>query len=173
MHRVLKSLYVFIILPIFLLCGCQKTSDASQSLKTDFSADFCAEYRQIQIVGSICTNRQGIVSICISKPETLDGLSINYKNGELWLRRDSMICSADEAYLPSDSFPDLLKNLLDGIADGRATVSTKNGSVVCYNLKIGNEVCIITADKNGKMIDADISGKEFYIKFSNLELLAN
>lgn len=172
MHRVLKSLYVFIFLPVLLICGCQKGS-ASQSLKTDFSADFCAEYRQTEIAGSICTNRQGVVSIAISKPETLDGLSVSYKNGELLLRRDSLICSADEAYLPSDSFPDLLKRLLDGIADGRAVVSSQNDSTVCYNLKIGNEVCIVTADKSGKMLDADISGKEFYIKFSNLELLAN
>lgn len=33
-----------------------------------------------------------------------------------------MICSADEAYIPESSFPNITKEILYGIADGRAVL---------------------------------------------------
>ena len=174
MHKVFKSLYVFIFVMVLLFCGCQnKDDDKSRTLKTDFSADFCAEYHGMEIEGNISANRQGVIGLHISSPQTIEGLNLSYKNGEVELKRDNMICSADEAYLPCTSFPCLLKNILTGIADGRAVLSTENSDINCYNLKIENQPCIITADKEGKIIDARINGKDFYIEFSNLSLLTN
>lgn len=36
-----------------------------------------------------------------------------------------MICSADEAYIPESSFPNITKDILYGIADGRAVFEGK------------------------------------------------
>ena len=36
-----------------------------------------------------------------------------------------MICSADEAYIPESSFPNITKEILYGIADGRAVFEGK------------------------------------------------
>ena len=112
MQKVLSALYVFIFLFLFTLCGCQSSSVQKQkSLVTDFSADFCAEYNDMKLKGSVVSNRQGVIGINITSPDTIAGISVNYKDGEAELKRDSLICSADEAYLPSSSFPNLLKNI--------------------------------------------------------------
>lgn len=173
-HKALKSLYILIFALVFLFCGCQNGGQSkSKSLGTDFSADFCAEYHGLEVGGSVTANRQGVIGINISSPQTIEGISVSYKNGDVELRRDSMICSADEAYLPDTSFPSLLKDILDGISDGRAVLTTENSDCDCYNLKIENEPCIITADKNGRIINAKITNNDLYIEFSDFSPLAD
>ena len=174
MQKVLSALYVFIFLFLFTLCGCQSSSVQKQkSLVTDFSADFCAEYNDMKLKGSVVSNRQGVIGINITSPDTIAGISVNYKDGEAELKRDSLICSADEAYLPSSSFPNLLKNILRGVSDGRAELSTQNDESSCYNLKIDNGICIITADKSGNIAEAKIENEKFYIRFSKQKSLEN
>ena len=76
--KVLKKLCVFFLLPIMMLCSCEKVSDKSE-VATDFSADFTAEYRGSEVRGSLSTNRQGVTNIRIDYPETISGISFNYK----------------------------------------------------------------------------------------------
>ena len=45
-----------------------------------------------------------------------------------------MICSADEAYIPESSFPNITKEILYGIADGRAVFEGKCEDVCTYRL---------------------------------------
>ena len=85
----------------------------------------------MKLKGSVVSNRQGVIGINITSPDTIAGISVNYKDGEAELKRDSLICSADEAYLPSSSFPNLLKNILRGVSDGRAELSTQNYESRC------------------------------------------
>lgn len=167
MQKVLSAIYVFIFLCLSTLCGCQNSVDQEQkSLVIDFSAEFCAEYNDMKLKGSVASNRQGVIGVNITYPDTIAGISVNYKNGETELKRDNLICSADEAYLPDSSFPNLLKDILRGIADGRTELSTQNSEGSCYNLKTDNGTCIITADKLGYIIDAKIENEKFYIQFS-------
>lgn len=174
MQKVLCALYVFIYLFLLTLCGCQSSSVQKQkSLVTDFSADFCAEYNDMKLKGSVVSDRHGLIGINITSPDTIAGLSVNYKGGETELKRDSLICSADEAYLPSGSFPNLIKNILKGISDGRAELSAQNGESSFYNLKTDNGTCIITADKSGNIAEAKIENEKFYIQFSEPKFLEN
>lgn len=167
-EKVLKTLCVFFLLPVFILCGCENQEE-QKNLVTDFTADFTAQYRGTDVKGSVSTNRQGVTSINITYPETVSGLSINYKDSQMEITRESLICSADEAYLPQRSFPSQLKSVLKGVAEGRATLASQNENGYTYNLKavLGN--CKITADKEGKMLEAEIKDSEFYIKFSEIK----
>lgn len=166
--RVLKTLYVFSFLLILLFSGCQSNNEPAD-IVTDFSANFKSSYRDAEYSGSISTNRQGVAYISISSPEELDGISFGYKNGELEMSRENLICSADEAYLPQKSFPSLVKSILDGISQGRAKLSTQSDSVCTYNLKTDSGDCVITTDKDGKITGAEIKNAELNIEFSEIK----
>lgn len=166
--RVLKALYVFSFLLILLFGGCQAESKPAD-IVTDFSANFKASYRNAEYSGSISTNRQGVAYISISSPEELDGISFGYKNGELEMSRENLICSADEAYLPQKSFPSLVKSILDGISQGRARLSNQSDSVCTYNLKTDSGDCVITTDKDGEIMGAEIKNAELKIEFSEIK----
>ena len=170
--RVLKTLYVFSFLLILLFSGCQAEREPADII-TDFSAKFTSNYRDAEYSGSISTNRQGVAYISISSPEELDGISFGYKNGELEMSRENLICSADEAYLPQKSFPSLVKSVLDGISQGRASLSSKSDSLCTYNLKTDSGNCVITTDRDGKITGAEIKNAELKIEFSEIKAAEN
>ena len=167
-EKVLKTLCVFFLLPIILICGCESPQE-QKSLVTDFTADFTAQYRGVDVKGSVTTNRQGVTSISITYPETINGLNINYRDSQMEISRESLVCSADEAYLPQRSFPSQLKSVLKGVAEGRATLTSQNENGYTYNLRTDLGNCKITADKEGEMLEAEIKDSEFYIKFSEIK----
>lgn len=170
--RVLKTLYVFSFLLILLFSGCQDESKPAD-IVTDFSAKFNSSYRDAEYSGSISANRQGVAYISISSPEELDGISFGYKNGELEMSRENLICSADEAYLPQKSFPSLVKSILDGVSQGRASLSTQSDSIYTYNLKTNSGNCVITTDRDGKIMGAEIKNAELNIEFSEIKAITN
>ena len=166
--KVLKTLCVFFLLPVLIFCGCESGGE-SKALVTDFTADFTSTYRELDVKGSVSTNRQGVVSISITYPETVSGLNISYKDSQMEISRETLICSADEAYLPQRSFPSQLKLILKGMSDGRAKLISQNADEYIYNLdtELGN--CKITSDKEGRIISAEIKDSQFYIKFSEMK----
>lgn len=166
--RFFITLYVFYFLLILLFSGCQTESEPAD-IVTDFSAKFTSSYRDVEYSGSISANRQGVVYISISSPEELDGLFFEYKNGELEMSRENLICSADEAYLPQKSFPSLVKSVLDGISQGRASLSSKSDSICTYNLNTDSGNCVITTDNDEKITGAEIKNAELKIEFSEIK----
>ena len=101
------SEHTFSVLAV-LACGCGKHEGQKCDVKTDFSADFTAEYRGLSLKGNVLSTRQGVCVIGLKQPETLDGVEFCYRDNELEIRCDGMKASADEAYLPDAGFPSLL-----------------------------------------------------------------
>lgn len=170
--KVLIILCAFFLLSEILLCGCEKKEE-SKELVTDFSASFSAEYRKEEVKGTLSTNRQGITNINITYPESISGLSINYRSSEMQVARESLICSADEAYIPANSFPSLLKSVLNGIGEGRAKLYAQNEAGCTYNLKTESGNCEISVDKDGKITGAKINSADFSIEFSDIKTVQN
>ncbi len=170
--QVLRKLYVFLLLPYMILSGCQNI-DETKEIVTDFTSEFTAKYREMEIKGRLSTNRQGITNICIDYPETVSGINFNYKSSDMEIARESLICSADEAYIPQKSFPSILKSICDGIGNGRAELISKNEISCTYNLKTNTGNCILNTNTDGIITDAEIKNSEFSIEFNTTETAEN
>lgn len=167
--KFLKILCVFLVLPIFILSGCNDGEKIDCNLITDFSAVFQATYRNSEYKGKISTNRQGVLSIEITYPQTLDGLGVRYYSGEMHLSRENLDSSADEAYLPDTSFPSVLKSVFDGINRGNTTI-VSIGEEECertLRVPMGNAV-IISRDNIARQVR--IEAIDFCIDFSNVNV---
>lgn len=165
-YKILSALCVFFLLPIFLLSGCLG-EEKPKDIVTDFSSDFKADYREMTVEGHISANRQRVVNIRVDTPSTLGGIEFNYKSSEMQIKRDNMICSADEAYIPESSFPNILKTILYDISDGRAVPKSNENSTVTYNLKTVYGNAVLTQDANGFLKSAELRDKQFLIEFKN------
>ncbi len=173
MHRVLKSLYVFIFLLLVFLCGCSSEKSDEKPLVTSFSSNFSASYKEMNLNGNLTVADGGIVELSISGPKTLEGLEVGYRNGEMEIRRENLICSADETYLPNNSFPSVIKEIADGISGGRANFLSENDGEKCYNLKTSDGVCKISCDANGAIKSIEAKSSYTYIEFSQFKALYN
>ncbi len=169
-YKFVSALCVFFLLPIFVFAGCgsqeqnRKTAE-TVDLTADFSSDFTAQYNDIKLKGRLSSNRQKLINIQITSPSSLDGIEFGYKSSELHIKRDDMVCSADEAYIPQGSFPSLIKEVCAGIADGRAVLKKKDNGVGTYELKTSQGSAVITANNQGKPQKFIIDDCELEVEF--------
>lgn len=172
MTKVLKTLCVFFVLLITLLCGCNN-SNSTADIITDFSAKFTAHYKNLSLSGSVSNNRQGITNIEITSPKTVEGIHFNYKNSELEMGRENLVCSADEVYLPNKSFPSILKSILNSLNNGSKTLTKKSEATNTYQIKTEQGNCKLTVDFNGKILSAEIPDCNTKIEFSDYKTTDN
>lgn len=102
MTKSLKALCV-LFFALIMLPGCAGAKHAQ--LVTDFTADFNADYRGQKLSGSLTYNRQGRMNLHLSSPETLNGLSVGYSDGELHLSKDGLQCTISTGRIPPCSEP--------------------------------------------------------------------
>ena len=160
--KILKLLCVFFSVLTVLLCGCEHNKHTS-AVKTDFSADFSAEYRGLKLSGSLVNTRQGYCAIELSAPKTLEGLSVTRQDNELSIARGGVKATADESYLPSDSFYTVLHDIFEAASDGSGT---PNGDKkVKLALPLGEAT--IELDDEGYPAAANMSDNSFSITFLN------
>ena len=116
-RKILITLCVLFVMPVFVITGCDEVQE-NLSPKSSFIADFSCEYRKMNITGKLSASGKKLINISFDSPNTVSGLSVTYKGSDLEISRENMICSADEAYIPESSFPNITKEILYGIADG-------------------------------------------------------
>ncbi len=168
-YKILRALCVFFLLPVFVLTGCGD-KPVTMDVSADFSSDFTAWYKKMEIKGHLCSNRQKMININIDSPKSLCGLEVSYKSSELHITRDDMICSADEAYIPECSFPNLLKSILSAVSDGGAVFKSSDGQQNTYDLNTAFGNAVLSTDSSGRLLKAELADKEFKIEFANLKL---
>ena len=166
--KFLSRLYVIIFSLSLLFSGCSKDT-TEKSIVTDFTASFSSQYRGLELKGKIGTARQGITNITITSPETLKGLSVCYKNSEMEISQENLICSADEAYIPNNSFPSVVKEILSSVAKGNAKISSKSENSSTYSLKTAYGGCALSVDNKGLMTQIKCSNIDFEITFSDIK----
>lgn len=162
--RALSALCVLFILTF--LSGCGK---AEKTAVTDFSADFTAVYRDMELRGRLTADRRGLLTVELDSPDTLDGTVISYKNGEAELKRDGLICTADEAFIPRSGFPSLLKAALRALNNEiyNKNPAPKSGS---YVLGADNDKIEILTDENGFISTIKI-GSQLEVALRNAETI--
>ncbi len=165
-----KALCVFFVMYILFASGCSQSSGTNQ-LCTGFKAAYIARYRGLSIKGRMLYSRQGNFNLSVSQPKTLEGMEADYKNGVLKLSRNSISCTADEAYLPGSSFPSLFRQVLKGIGDGRAVFERENGEEQTYILEHENSRCTITAGTDGMIKSLSLDKPKLNISFSGVSAI--
>lgn len=163
------TLCVFFVLYIIILGGCKNNHSRVQP-NPAFKAAFIAEYRDLSIKGRVVSTRQGNFNLTVSQPKTLEGLEYGFKNGTVSLGRQNVSCTADEAYLPSSAFPEQLREILKGIADGRAVFESENNGQLFYRLDCCGE-CKITTGSDGMIKQISRSNPKLSISFDGTEVL--
>lgn len=167
MTRVSIALCVFFCV-LFSLSGCAR--DGRQGLKTDFSADFTAQYGEMELSGRLTYTGEKSLKLELSSPETLEGLTVGYRGGELSLGKNGLLCTADEAYLPAGSFPSMLKTALGSVVSAAENGQlTFDGQEAQTDTPFGS--CELTVDSEGIPVTLSLSGRNFSVELSNRSAL--
>ena len=80
-----------------------------------------------------------------------------------------MICSADETYIPESSFPNITKEILYGIADGRAVFEGKCEDVCTYRLDSAFGKAVVSTNSKGCISKISVDGEDYEMVLSNVK----
>lgn len=167
--RFINVLCLLVIFMMFVFFGCSQAQTQLQSISSDFSADFIAQFKNDTYTGRVSCTRQGLITITVKTPETLSGLSVKYNNSQLQLCEDNLVCSADEAYLPETSFPSILKSVLDAVRNGRYTLVGTDDNESTYSLLTDAGSCMMKTEEN-YLKAVSVNDTEFNIEFDNVSV---
>lgn len=167
-RKILIALYALFIVPVFVITGCD-TTDTVNAPKSSFIADFRCEYRKINITGKLSADGKKLINILFDSPNTVSGLSVTYKGSDLEISRENMICSADEAYILESSFPNITKEILYGIADGRAIFEGKCEDVCRYRLDSVFGKAVVSTNLKGYISKISLDSEDYEMVFTNVK----
>lgn len=165
----------FILITIVFLClffcGCKKQNyipkTSNNAIVTQFTADFLATYKNLDISGKITTGTHGMVIIDFKSPDTIEGLEVTYKNNQTQIAYNSLCSTADEAFLPDKSMPKILYEIVCKISDFSKSSTQKKERNNTYFFDITQGKCVMTADENGFVSSVNVENAEFKIDFFN------
>ncbi len=152
MKKVLRSLYALFLLLSLAACGQEPTP---KSALTVFSAEFSGVYRSLSVGGRLTAGRAGLMELSFTSPDTLEGLTIGKRGGAVLLGRGSLLCTADEGYLPQDSLPELIGGCL---REASSALPDENGEIVArlgggeYIVRVGEDGIISSLEGEGLKI---------------------
>ena len=164
--RIVKLLCVIFSVVTVLLCGCDKNARAAE-ISADFTARFTGAYRGLALGGEITAARQGACSVCFDAPETLRGLCLRCRGGEISLKRGNVAADVGGSGFPSGGFPSLLSELLAKIAEGDYRAGGGNS----FTLSLGGGECVLKTDENGLPKSADVPDAGLSIAFTDCRKL--
>ena len=164
--RILKLLCVFFSVLAVLLCGCDKHGKPGAEPAADFSADFSAEYQGLELAGRLTNTRQGVCSVSLSAPETLDGVCFRFRENALEICRDGVKAEAGEAYIPAASFPRLLRDAFRQTAEGKTTPAKEADALA---LTLDGCDGTLTLDGDGLPLRLSVPGARCSVEFKNCE----
>ena len=167
-RKILIALCVLFVMPVFVITGCDEVQE-NLTPKSSFIADFSCEYRKMNITGKLSASGKKLINISLDSPNTVSGLSVTYKGSDLEISRENMICSADEAYIPESSFPNITKEILYGIADGRAVFEGKCEDVCTYRLDSAFGKAVVSTNSKGCISKISVDGEDYEMVLSNVK----
>ena len=106
-----------------------------------------SEYNGIKIKADV-TSRNHLFSIKIKSPESLNGYTYKYDNAKTSISYDNLLIEADESYLPKNSFPSIIINVLKTIDSEELNYSGNYNNKAKYNGKCESGNFVVTGDYN-------------------------
>lgn len=145
--KILRLLCVFFSVFTVWMCGCTPKSEEAPPPPGSFRADFSAEYHGMRPAGTLTYLRQGVCTMQLTAPETLAGLRVRFQNSTLALQRGDAAATADEPYLPANSFPSAVFAALQAASNGSsdALELTAAGLPQLLRLPDGSAVTFLNA----------------------------
>ena len=165
------TLLFFSVFMVFAFTSCKKQP---AKVVTDFSAGFTAHCNGVEICGNAVVNKNNVLNLTISSPESMNGYVYSYKDDALTIQFGTMKIETDTNYLPKTAFPSVLYNIFRSLRkDNNCYLDTSTELFAEYKGKCDNgEYTIITQFSMGTISEIKIDSSDFYIKFKGVEILS-
>lgn len=167
-------LKLIIVAVLFLsIIGFASCKGKPAQLIYNFSGNFTAKCNSVEIKGKALINKNNVISLKLTYPESMSGYSYSYKGDNLIIKYDNMVVDTQSGYLPQTAFPSIVSNVFRSLSiENNCYLSKENDLYGYYKGRCGSgEYNIKALYTTGVICEISISNIDFTIKFKDVKLL--
>ena len=158
-----KVLLITVLIAAVLLAGCGQKKEVKPVID-GLVCDINVKYNGLQIAGVLTKPKDGTCKIKLSKPEQLDGITMNFTPDGVKLSYMGLQYTLPANSLPDTSFGQILVNTLNSANKALAAKSSGSNTVLSGISEMGTYE--LTIDKNKKPVKIKIPSINMEADFS-------
>lgn len=169
--RKITLLFFSVLIILLAFTSCHKEP---APIVCNFSGKFTAFCNGVKIQGKAVVNKNNILSLAISSPESMESYTYYYKEDRLFVKFENMKVKAGSNYLPKTAFPSIVYNIFRSLSkENNCYLSGENELYAEYkgNCDSG-EYTITTQYSMGTIDEIRIEAIDFKIKFKALKIIS-
>ena len=169
----LRPLLLLLLCPL-LITGCNPTATAGERpIAVGFSCTAAGTYHGDEVAGAITRNSAGLLTLALTKPAELDGLTMTWDGQTVTLGMLGLTWSLSPEKVPSAALGKRLLQTLDAVvyntADG---VLTEDGRHKTTGTLDGGVTYALYSDPTtGTLLALDVADEELYLTFADFQKL--
>ena len=105
---------------VLILCGCSVITENVPEVQTAFSATVSVTMGENEVICTVSRLPEGAATICLTSPETVQGITYKWLNGDCSISYGELLCETDSIFLPDNSFVCCLEDIWTVCGDDTA-----------------------------------------------------
>ncbi|MCI8351826.1 MAG: hypothetical protein HFJ86_11805 [Oscillospiraceae bacterium] len=178
MKRKTRLAALLLCLPL-LFCGCgEKAPETEEEVKQeaaeiasrDFVSGASIEYGGLSLRAQIAKDAQGETTVSLESPETLKGLTLTSKDGEVALHYKGLSTSIDpDSFVGKTLVQAAIKALNQAGNPQGISVTRTDGGVQLISSTEGMEFTLALDQETGHFLELSVPDEKLNIKFENFQ----
>lgn len=154
----------------FSLCACSSDDAFSPpAVNGEFTAQAQIEYNSLAISADISVLKENVVTISVTSPETLKGLTYRFTDSTLKMGYNGLESTSDEAFVPVDGFANCLYRVLQSINKSEYDFDCNQDEMSRFTGNLGGAQYTFTVDnQSGNIRGITVSKPQMTVNFVNV-----
>lgn len=123
-----RGIASIVILLTLLLAGCKQTP-AAEPVGSGFTCQIQADYKDLDVKGTLVRQTAGTLKLAFSAPESLSGMTALWNGESVELQMNGMSFSVDPATVPESALGEEIVAVLDAAIRGEGDRTQKDGKL--------------------------------------------
>lgn len=168
---------LLLCLPL-LLCSCSKAPETEEEIREeaaeiasrDFVSGASIEYGGLSLRAQITKDSQGETTVTMESPETVKGLTLTAKDGEVALHYKGLSTSIDpDSFVGKTLVQAAIKALNEAGNPQGITVTRTDGGVQLISSTEGMNFTLALDQETGHFLELSVPDEKLNIKFENFQ----
>lgn len=169
----IRTLLLFPLI-LCLLTGCSPKEDAAlPPAATGFSCGITGTYRGEETAGQLTRTAAGLLTVSLTKPAELDGLTMEWNGETVTLRMLGLSWSLSPEDVPQAALGQRILGTLDTVVYGSATGEVVDGRLVTTgDAGDGTAFTLYSDPETGALLALEVPSEELSLTFVDFQKMA-
>ena len=160
---------LIVCLLMLLATGCRQTTPAAEPVGSGFTCRIYADYKDIDVEGTLVRQTAGTLKLTFSAPESLAGMTAVWDGEAVELQMSGMSFSVDAATVPEGALGEEIVAVLDAAIRGDGERTQEDGKLIVRGSGHNGAYELVCDAKTGVPLSLSVPSIPLAVTFSNFK----